>query len=126
MSTPSASSGDGVPAGGRPKRGPLARFGHGPGGTLTTRQKVVPLGALALLLVCLVYAMLPFTVAASLDCGPALLGSEPENPSPRLFVDRTDCRNAGGSRLALAGVLGLASLIIGVAGLVLPPDPEDA
>ncbi len=104
-----------------------ARLGHGPGGRLTTRQKVVPPVFLAVFLACLVYAMLPFELlGGDLRCGPAILGSDPKGVEPgSLARPERDCRNSGNSRLAFAGVLGTAALVIAAAGLVLPPDPEE-
>ncbi|MDP9071580.1 MAG: hypothetical protein M3N68_09945 [Actinomycetota bacterium] len=108
----------------RPERG----IGWAEGGRLTTRQRVVPVLALLVLLGALAYVLVPFTVAETVDCQGALRGSDPQSeiaPGAIVGDPRAACRDVGNSRLSLAGVVGVAALIIGAAGLFLPPDPEE-
>ena len=110
------------------KRRLLANIGQGPGGRLTTRQKVVPVLGLVLFVLCIGYTLVPFdVVGGAVHCGPALFGSKPRAAPTAVIVDepKRACRDAGNSRLAFAGVLGTAAAVIGVAGLILPSDPED-
>jgi hypothetical protein len=108
----------------RPERG----IGWAEGGRLTTRQRLVPALALVVLVGAAIYTVAPFTVADVVECKAALGGSEPEGevPAGAIVGDaRRACRDVGNSRLSLAGVVGLAALIIGAAGLFLPPDPDE-
>ncbi len=128
MSTVPASSNGSPPR--RPDRKPrlLANIGHGPDGRLTTRQKVVPAVGLVVFLLCLGYTLLPFDVVDTVDCGPALFGSKPEEVPVAVIVDepKRACRDAGNSRLAFAAVIGTAAVVLAAAGLILPPDPEES
>ena len=108
----------------RPERG----IGWAEGGGLTTRQKIVPALALLVLVVALAYTLVPFTVADTVRCQAALRGSglAQELPAGAIVGDpRKACRDVGNSRLSLAGVVGLAAVILGAAGLLLPPDPDE-
>ncbi len=108
----------------RPEQG----IGWAEGGRLTTRQKVVPVLALVVLLGALAYTLVPFTVAETVDCQAALRGSDPEAGVPPGAIvgnPRKACHDVGNSRLSLAGAVGVAAMIIGAAGLFLPPDPEE-
>jgi hypothetical protein len=128
MSTVPASSNGSPPRRPDRKRRLLANVGHGPDGRLTTRQKVVPVVGLVVFLLCLGYTLLPFDVVGTVDCGPALFGSKPEEAPVAVIVDepKRACRDAGNSRLAFAAVIGTAAVVIAVAGLILPPDPEES
>ncbi|HEX2063900.1 MAG TPA: hypothetical protein VHE80_05720 [Acidimicrobiales bacterium] len=127
MSSVPASS-NGGPARRRPRKPSLlTNIGQGPDGRLTTRQKVAPALGLVVFLLCVGYTLLPFDVVDAVDCGPALFGSKPEEAPVAVIVDepKRACRDAGNSRLAFAAVVGTAAAVIGVAGLVLPSDPEE-
>ena len=92
------------------------------------RQRVVPALAVLVVLGALVYAMVPYTVAGTVDCRGALRGAEPESDVPAGVIvgnPRRSCRDVGNSRLATAGVVGVAAVIVGVGGLLLPPEPDD-
>ena len=107
----------------RPEQG----IGWGEGGRLTTRQRVVPVLAVLVLAGTLVYGVVPFEVAGALECKGALRGAEPAADAPGAIVGdpKRACRDAGNSRRATAAVIAVAAAVLGVAGLLLPPDIEE-
>jgi hypothetical protein len=107
---------------------PASGIGWAEGGRLTIRQRVVPVLALLVLIGTLVYALLPFRVAEVVDCQGALRGAKPRAdvpPGAIVGTPRKACRDVGNSRLTTAGVVAVATVVIGVAGLVLPPEPDE-
>ncbi len=108
----------------RPERG----IGWGEGGRLTTRQRVVPVLAVLVLLGAVAYSLVPFTVADTVECRGALRGADPVGDLPPAVIvgdPRKACHDFGNSRLSLAGVVAVAAVVVGAAGLLLPPDEEE-
>ncbi len=78
-------------------------------------QRVMAFISLAVVAVAIVFALLPFTFADSVSCGPALLGSEPRGPRPTagLVQPERDCERTGRSRLATAGFVAILGVVTG-------------
>ncbi|HWH35889.1 MAG TPA: hypothetical protein VNT56_11295 [Acidimicrobiales bacterium] len=91
----------------------------------SSRQRYVPVGALVVIVVALVYSALPFTFAGVVECSAALGGSRAAEDTPAgATVGNADqaCADTGGRRLVNAAVVGGAALVIGLAGAFLPAD----
>ncbi len=72
------------------------------------------------------YAASPFKAAGGLECNGALLGSKPERRvTTGLLVGREKavCRARGSSRLIVAGIAAVISLILGLSAVLLPMGP---
>ncbi|MDP9453526.1 MAG: hypothetical protein M3P97_09135 [Actinomycetota bacterium] len=95
----------------------------------SARQRYVPLAAAVVIVAVLVYALLPFTFAGTIECSSALLGSQADPATPAgAIVGNADtaCADTGGRRLVNAAVIGAAALVLGLAGAFLPSDlPSD-
>ena len=85
----------------------------------------VSLGVVA---VAIVFALLPFTFADTVSCGPALFGSEPRDPGrPQvgLVQPERDCQRTGRSRLATSGFVAILGVVTGAGvSLVQPPGKD--
>lgn len=91
------------------------------------RQRIVPAVAAVVILGALIYALLPFTFADTVECSGALGGSQPDPDTPAgVIVGNPDlaCANTGGRRLVNAAVVGGAALVLGLAGAFLPSDEQ--
>ena len=91
-----------------------------------SKQLMAGLAVLIVLLGVFGYALSPFRAAGNLKCGGALLGSKPkERVVTGLLVGRekTVCRARGNSRLIVAGVAAVISLILGLSAVLLPMGP---
>ncbi|MDP8976410.1 MAG: hypothetical protein M3N28_08630 [Actinomycetota bacterium] len=90
-------------------------------------KQVMALLAVAIVLLgVFAYAASPFTAAGGLRCNGALVGSTPkEKVTTGLLVGREKplCRAKGNSRLIVAGVATLISLILGLSAVLLPTGP---
>ena len=67
------------------------------------------------------YALLPFDAAGGLDCEAPLRGADPKEKATEGFlVNREEqaCSDKSGSRLAVAGIVGLLYLIIGIGAVL--------
>lgn len=74
-----------------------------------------------------VYVLLPFTFAGTVECGPALFGSDLDPATPAgAIVGNPDqaCADTGGQRLVNAGVAFAAALAVGLAGAFLPSEDQ--
>ncbi len=72
------------------------------------------------------YAASPFKAAGGLKCNGALVGSTPkERVTTGLLVGREKplCKSRGNSRLIVAGVATIVSLILGLSAVLLPMGP---
>lgn len=70
------------------------------------------------------YGLLPFKAAGGLKCEAPLRGGDPKERATQGFlVGREDaaCSSKQGSRLVIAGIVGILYLGIGTAAVVLPP-----
>ena len=85
----------------------------------------VSLGVVA---VAVVFALLPFTFADTVSCGPALFGSEPRDlgrPRVGLVQPERDCERTGRSRLATSGFVAILGVVTGAGvSLVQPPGKD--
>lgn len=69
------------------------------------------------------FSLLPFKAAGGLRCDAPLRGGEPkERATQGYLVGREDmaCGDKKGSRVAIAGIVGLLYLVVGTAAVVLP------
>lgn len=78
-------------------------------------QRVMAFVSLGVLALAILFALLPFTFADTVRCGPALLGSEPRAGTPRvgLVEPERDCERTGRSRLATSGFLAILAVVTG-------------
>lgn len=95
---------------------------------MTRLQRIVSFVSLGVVALAIIFALLPFTVADTVPCGPALLGSNPRNPGqPRvgLLQPERDCERAGRSRLATSGFVAILGVVTGAGvSLVQPPGKD--
>ncbi len=99
----------------------LTRTDSGP-----SKQLMATLAVVIVLLGVLAYAASPFKAAGGLNCNGALVGSKPkERVTIGLLVGREKalCRARGNSRLIVAGVATLISLVLGLSAVLLPMGP---
>lgn len=92
--------------------------------TYTSPQKAAPLVALAVMLLAIGYALIPFEFAGVVDCGPPLLGAEAktkEAPSSGFIRPTEDCLSAGKSRLTVSGVVVFVAVLAAAAAVGLRP-----
>ncbi len=90
------------------------------------RQLLAILAVAIVLLGVLGYAASPFRAAGGLKCKGALLGSAPkERATSGLLVGREKplCKSRGNSRLIVAGIATVISLVLGLSAVLLPMGP---
>ena len=90
----------------------------------TSQQKAAPLVALAVMLLAIGYALIPFQFAEVIDCGAPLLGAEAkttEAPSGGFIRPTEDCLSAGKSRLTVSGVVVFVAALAAAAAVGLKP-----
>jgi hypothetical protein len=94
---------------------------------MTGIQKVAAYVALAFVALALVFALLPFTFADRLSCGPALFGSKPRNSEAvgGLIQPELNCERAGRSRLATSGFVAILAVAAGAGVSQIPPPGKD-
>lgn len=91
-----------------------------------SKQLLAVLAVAIVLLGVLAYAVSPFKAAGGLKCNGALVGSKPqERATQGLMVGREKrlCSARGNSRLIVAGVATLISLVLGLSAVLLPMGP---
>ncbi len=102
--------------------GPLPQHGS------SRRRRIVPALAIAVIIMAFVYATTPFTFAGAVECRPnGVAGATPApgTPAGTIVGDvGRRCAEAGGSRLATAGVIAVLAAVVGVAGAVAPSRAE--
>ncbi len=78
-------------------------------------QRIVAFISLGVVALAIVFALLPFTFADTVKCGPALLGAEPRSAKPAvgLFQPERDCERTGRSRLATSGFVAILAVVTG-------------
>ncbi len=95
---------------------------------IALRRRIVPALAIAVIILAYVYATTPFTFAGAVECRPnGVAGATPAPGTPAGIVigdPAKRCAEAGGSRLATAGVTALLAAVVGVAGAVAPSRAE--
>lgn len=87
-------------------------------------QRIVAFVSLGVVAVMIVFAMLPFTFADTVSCGPALFGSEPRSADPGVGLIQPDiaCERTGRSRLATSGFVAILAVVTG-AGVTQVKEP---
>lgn len=108
--------------------GPLSPDRYPPEQRMRLRRRVVPVLAVAVIVMAYVYATKPFTFAGAVECRPngvAGASAAPGTPAGTVVgdVDKR-CAEAGGSRQTTAGVTALLAAVVGVAGAVAPSRAE--
>jgi hypothetical protein len=89
-------------------------------------QRVGAVVALSIVTLAIVFALMPFTFADSVSCGPALLGSKPRTvEGVGLTQPARDCERTGRSRLATAGVLAILAVGAGAGISQIQPPGKD-
>ena len=90
---------------------------------MTRQQKLVPIGVLAILVLALVWAVIPFNFANVVDCEAPLFGAQPKNDAPGTsFINpEKDCRSKGKSRLSVSAVAAFVAVLAGTAIVNLKP-----
>ena len=79
---------------------------------MTRVQKMTPIGALVVMLLCVVWGFIPFEFAEGVKCGPPLLGAKPTNAdrvSVGLILPKEDCLSKGKSRLLVSAMISVAA-----------------
>lgn len=95
---------------------------------MSSLQRIVALVSFGVLALAIVFALLPFTFADTVSCGPALLGSNPRDPgSPRvgLVEPERDCERTGRSRLATSGFVAILAVVTGAGVTLVQPPGKD-
>ena len=89
-------------------------------------QRIGALVALSIVALAIVFALMPFTFADSVECGPALLGSKPRTvESVGLTEPTRDCARTGTSRLAVSGVMAIIAVATGAGISQIQPPGKD-
>lgn len=95
---------------------------------IVLRRKIVPVLAIAVIVIAYVYATVPFTFAGAVECRPSGVAgatAAPDTPAGTIIGDADKrCAEASGSRVATAGVTALMAAVVGVAGAVAPSRAE--
>jgi hypothetical protein len=83
--------------------------------------------AMGVVVLALVFALLPFTFAKAISCGPALFGSNAKSNEPVGFITRPDraCEQTGRSRLATSGFLMILAVAAAAGVTRVPPPGKD-
>lgn len=97
---------------------------------MTGIQKIAAFISLGFVALAIVFALLPFTFADTVRCGPALLGSEPETTelsgrASLLIQPERDCERTGRSRLATSGFVAILAVAAGAGVTQIPPPGKD-
>lgn len=95
---------------------------------MSSFQRIVVFVSVGVLALAIVFALLPFTFADTVSCGPALLGSEPRNPGrPEvgLVQPERDCERTGRSRLATSGFVAILAVVTGAGVTLVQPPGKD-
>ena len=90
------------------------------------KQVLAILAVVIALLGVFAYALSPFKAAGGLECNGALLGSKPErHVTTGLLVGREKslCKARGNSRLIVAAIAAVSSLVLGLGAVLLPMGP---
>ena len=90
----------------------------------TGQQKAAPLIALAVMLLAIGYALIPFQFADVSDCGAPLRGAEAKTetaPSAGFIRPTEDCLASGKSRLTVSGVVAFVAVLAAAAAVGLRP-----
>lgn len=93
----------------------------------STRQRVVPVLALLVVVGAVIYGLLPFTFAGRVECSGALFGSRPAPDTPAGTIigsSEAACAATGGRRRVNTIVVTVAALAIGLGGAFLPSDDQ--
>ena len=89
-------------------------------------QRIGAIVALSIVALAIVFAMLPFTFADSVRCGPALFGSKPRTAEAvGLTQPARDCERTGTSRLAVSGVMAIVAVATGAGISQIQPPGKD-
>lgn len=89
-------------------------------------QRAGAIVALSVVTLAIVFALMPFTFADSVSCGPALLGSKPRTVERvGLSQPERDCVRTGRSRLATSGVIAILAVGAGAGISQLQPPGKD-
>lgn len=82
--------------------------------------------ALSIVALAIVFALLPFSFAGTVSCGPALLGSKPRTfDAVGLTQPERDCERTGRSRLAISGVMAILAVAAGAGVSQIQPPGKD-
>ena len=94
---------------------------------MTSIQKIAAYISLGFVALALVFALLPFTFADSVSCGPALFGSKPRTTEPvgGLIQPERNCERTGRSRLATSGFVAILAVATGAGVSQIPPPGKD-
>ncbi|HWH35322.1 MAG TPA: hypothetical protein VNT56_08395 [Acidimicrobiales bacterium] len=95
---------------------------------MTSVQRVVAFISMGVVALAILFALLPFTFADEVSCGPALFGSNPRNPGEArvgLINPERDCDRTGRSRLATSGFLAIIGVVAGAGVTLVPPPGKD-
>ncbi len=95
---------------------------------MSSFQRIVVFVSFGVLALAIVFALLPFTFADTVNCGPALLGSEPrqaELPEAGLVQPERDCERTGRSRLATSGFVAILAVVTGAGVTLVEPPGKD-
>lgn len=90
-------------------------------------QRIAAFVALGFVAIAIVFALLPFTFADTVSCGPPLFGSNPRpgQESGRLIQPQRDCKRTGKSRLATSGFIAILAVAAGAGVSQIPPPGKD-
>ena len=92
---------------------------------MTKPQRMVPLVVGVVLLIAVVYSLIPFKFAGSVDCGAPLLGAKPGDERPpegSLIRPKTDCKEAARTKLLVSATAALLATAAGTAMIYLKPE----
>lgn len=110
------------------RRMPSLRYHVPPQRQVRMRRRIVPVLAMAVIVMAYLYATAPFTFAGAVECRPNGLAGATPAPGTAAGTVVGDvakrCAEAGGSRQATAGVTALLAAVVGVAGAVAPSRAE--
>lgn len=93
-------------------------------------QRIAAYVSLGFVALAIVFALLPFTFADTVHCGPPLLGSDPETTEVTgragvLIEPERDCERTGRSRLATSGFVAILAVAAGAGVSQIPPPGKD-
>jgi hypothetical protein len=114
----------------QPSSGPwlLSPNRYPPEQRVRLRRRILPVLAVAVIVMAYVYATKPFTFAGVVECRPnGVAGASPApgTPAGTIVGDAARrCAEAGGSRQTSAGMTALLAAVVGVAGAVAPSRTE--
>jgi len=84
---------------------------------MTNQQKAVPIAVLFVVVLAVVWSLIPFKFANTVNCGAPLLGAHPKNGAPPTsFINpKVDCLAKGKSRLSVSAVAAFVAVLAGTA-----------